>query len=254
MSQKDFFTTLLAIFATVVLLSLVWEFYLEDTLLAWVFDDHRTETNRERWEFVGTAAFFSLIALIVPGVIGARSIRQDQLLRKTIIRLSHEDALTSLFNRRRITELLDTEILRAARYATGFALIMMDVDDFKSVNDLYGHQAGDRVLAALAGVARSTVRVTDLVGRWGGEEFMIISLHSDSAGGASLANKIRTRIEQADLGEIGHITASFGVTAFAAGDDSEAMVARADAALYAAKRLGRNRVETVSAQSADQSG
>lgn len=251
MSQKDFFATLLAIFATVVLLSLAWEFCLEDRLLPSLFHDHRTETNRERWEFVGTAAFFSLLALIVPGVIGVRSIRQDQLLRSAVIRLSQEDALTSLYNRRRITELLETEIRRAARYEAGFCLLMMDVDHFKSVNDVYGHQAGDRVLAALAGVVRSTVRATDSVGRWGGEEFMVISLHSNTQGGASLANSIRTRIEQADLGELGHITASFGVTAFAAGDDSEAMVARADAALYAAKRLGRNRVESVSAESAD---
>ena len=251
MSQKDFFATLLAIFATVVLLSLAWEFCLEDRVLPQVFHDHRTESNRERWEFVGTAAFFSLLALIIPGIIGARSIRQDQLLRRTVIRLSQEDALTSLYNRRRITELLDTEIQRAARYATGFCLIMLDVDHFKSVNDVYGHQAGDRVLATLAGVVRSAVRVTDVVARWGGEEFMILSLNSDTEGAESLANKIRTRIEHADLGEIGPITASFGVTAFAAGDDAEAMVARVDSALYAAKNLGRNRVETVSARSAD---
>jgi diguanylate cyclase (GGDEF)-like protein len=245
---KAFYTTLLSVLATVVALSVVWEFWLEDWLLPNLIPYHAVETWGHRWEFVATAATFSFLALMVPAVIGTRIIRRDQILRQTVIRLSQEDYLTGLYNRRRITELLAIEIRRATRYKTTFSYILTDVDHFKAVNDRFGHQAGDEVLTRIAEVIRSSVRATDLVGRWGGEEFVIILPETEIGGGLSLAGKIRTRLESADLGEIGHRTASFGVTAFADGDDIEDISARADAGLYAAKQGGRNRVEMVPAR------
>jgi diguanylate cyclase (GGDEF)-like protein len=246
-STKTFYAALLSVFATVIGLCLAWEFWLEDRLMPSLLSDYETETWEQHWEFVVMVAVFSFLALIGPAVIGTQIIRRDQVLQQTMIRMSQEDYLTGLYNRRRITELLENEIRRATRYNTMFFVILTDVDQFKSVNDRHGHQAGDEALTKISVVIRSSVRGTDLVGRWGGEEFVIISPETDISGGFSLAEKIRTRLESADLGEIDHRTASFGVTAFADGDDVEDIIARADAGLYAAKQDGRNRVEKVPA-------
>lgn len=247
MSLKAFVAVLLAAFATGVVLSIAWEFWLEDILLAKAVLYHERETTEERWEFVATSAVFSLLALIAPAVIGTQIIRRDRVLRETVTRLAQEDYLTGLNNRRRVTELLENEFRRASRYDTAFSVILADVDDFKAINDQLGHEVGDRVLVQIAEVIRSSVRVTDIVGRWGGEEFIIVSPGTDINGGLSLAEKVRTRLESADIGGIGRRTASFGVTAFSEGDDLKNITARADVGLYAAKQGGRNRVETVPA-------
>ena len=245
MSLKAFYSSILTVFLSVIALSLTWEFWLEDLLLPSLAPHHETESVEDRWEFVVTTAVFSFIALIGPAVIGTQIIRRDRDLHQTMIRLSQEDDLTGLFNRRRTAELIENEIQRASRYDTIFSIILMDIDHFKAVNDRFGHQAGDEVLIKITEVIRSKVRATDFVGRWGGEEFLIILPETDMDGGFSLANKIRTRLESAYLGKIGYRTASFGVAAFEDADDIEAIIARADAGLYAAKRGGRNRVEKV---------
>lgn len=243
MSLKAFYFAMLAVLVTVLALSLAWEFWLEDLVLSEFADHHGSESAAERLEFVATAVVFAGIAMIGPMVIGTRVIRRDQVLQRELIRLSQEDHLTGLLNRRRITEVLRIEIQRAQRYQTTFALVLMDIDHFKAINDRFGHQAGDRVLTKIAAVIRSRVRASDLVGRWGGEEFIIISPQIDVSGGAALAENIRTRLASAALTKLGPTTASFGVTSFRAGDDLESIVARADAGLYAAKQGGRNRVE-----------
>ena len=230
-------------FASIIALGVVWEFWLEDWLLPGLVSHHETESWGERWEFVVTAGLFSFLALIGPTVIGTKMIWREQVLKQAVIRLSQEDSLTSLNNRRRIKELLENEIQRATRYNTVFSVILADIDHFKAVNDQLGHQVGDKVLTKIAEIIRSSVRATDLAGRWGGEEFVIISPGTDIGGGFSLAEKIRTRIESIELGEIGQKTASFGVTAFTESDDIEEIIARADVGLYAAKQGGRNRVE-----------
>lgn len=251
MSLRSFYAALLAVFLTVIALCLAWEFWLEDRLMPSFVSHYETESLNKRWEFVASAAVFSFLALIGPAVIGTQIIRRDQVLRQMVVRLSQEDYLTGLYNRRRISELLEIEIRRATRYDTAFSVILTDVDHFKAVNDRLGHPAGDKVLTKIADVVRSSVRATDLVGRWGGEEFVVIVPETDIDGGFSLAEKIRTRLESTDFGEIGHRTASFGVTAFADGDDIENIIARADAGLYAAKQGGRNRVEKVPAGAKD---
>lgn len=247
MNLKAFYASILTVFFSVIALSLIWEFWLEDLLLPNLTSHHETESLMIRLEFVVTTAVFSFIALIGPTVIGTHLIRRDRDLHQSMIRLSREDDLTGLLNRRRMVELLENEIQRAHRYDTIFSVILIDIDHFKAINDRFGHQAGDKALIEITGVIRSTVRVTDLVGRWGGEEFLIILPETDLKGGSSLAEKIRARLESAYLGKIGRTTASFGVTAFEDGDDIETIVARADAGLYTAKRADRNRVEKVPA-------
>ncbi|MGE4528878.1 MAG: diguanylate cyclase [Rhodospirillaceae bacterium] len=167
--------------------------------------------------------------------------RQSEMLRKAHT-LSVTDPLTQVFNRYKLEEVLASEERRARRYGTGFSVIMADIDRFKAVNDTFGHPIGDRVLEIVAAEMRASTRTTDVVGRWGGEEFLIVCVHTRPEAAAVLADMLRRRIAAIDFPEAGRITVSFGVSAHAPGDTTAAVVARADAALYAAKRGGRDRV------------
>jgi diguanylate cyclase (GGDEF)-like protein len=245
MSLRAFYLSILSVLATIAVLSLAWEFWLEDVVLPFFRSGHATEDTAQRWEFVVTAVVFSAIALVGPTVVGARIIRRAQTLQAEVSRLSQEDHLTGLSNRRRITQLLEQEIRRVMRCGDAFSVILIDIDHFKSVNDQFGHQVGDAVLKKIADVIRTGIRASDAVGRWGGEEFMVLLPQTDTAGGISLAEKLLRRIETTDFGEVGHRTASFGVASFDQSDDIESLVARADAGLYAAKKRGRNRIGVV---------
>ncbi len=152
------------------------------------------------------------------------------------------DPLTRIYNRYKLEETLAAEERRACRYGTGFSVIMADIDHFKAVNDSFGHPTGDTVLEEIAAELRGHTRTTDVLGRWGGEEFLIICVHTRIEVAVGLAELLKRRIAQRRFGNIGGLTVSFGVAAFEPGDTANAVVARADAALYAAKRGGRNRV------------
>jgi diguanylate cyclase (GGDEF)-like protein len=161
-------------------------------------------------------------------------------------RLSTTDALTGLRNRRYLEEVLRLEVLRAARYRTPLAALMLDVDHFKRVNDTHGHPVGDEVLRRVAAVLAGVMRATDVAGRWGGEEFLAVFLHNDLDGAAIVAERLRADIESLTLeatdGRSFAVTASFGIAALAPGEAAESLLERTDAALYAAKSAGRNRV------------
>ncbi|MES2296251.1 MAG: diguanylate cyclase [Pseudomonadota bacterium] len=157
--------------------------------------------------------------------------------------LSITDRLTGLFNRLRLDQVLEHEAARCERLGGDFALILLDIDKFKSVNDTHGHQVGDQVLMAMAQVLRRCTRELDIVGRWGGEEFLVVASGTDGEGARALAEKLREAVAEHDFPVVGSKSASFGVAAFRAGDSIEGMMARADAALYRAKEGGRNRVE-----------
>ena len=150
------------------------------------------------------------------------------------------DALTGLLNRRRFNDLCAAEIARSIRYATPLALIMVDVDDFKAVNDEHGRLVGDRALVDLAKVLGERMRSTDSLSRWGGEEFMILAPHLELADAVRMAHKLRSAIAAFDFGPAGHITCSFGVATFREGDRAIDLILRADTCLYRAKRTGRN--------------
>ena len=160
-------------------------------------------------------------------------------------RASETDALTGLFNRRRLDQAFEYEIGRASRYGQPLSLILADIDRFKSVNDTHGHQVGDLVLQEVAEILRQGMRSVDTVGRWGDEEFLIVCPDTDLDGAAALADKLRGTIA-GNLRALapGQTTSSFGVAQYRDGDSMEDLVARADAALYRAKAGGRNRVET----------
>lgn len=161
---------------------------------------------------------------------------------KELEQLSITDRLTGLYNRRKLDEVMETEIHRAKRFKHLIGVIIVDVDHFKSVNDTHGHQAGDQVLIELAGILKEHTRETDTVGRWGGEEFLIICPETDLEGTAKLAELLRKKIKDYEFSVVKSKTASFGVTTYRSEDTIHAMINRADEALYLAKENGRNRV------------
>ena len=166
-------------------------------------------------------------------------VRTEERLRQ----FATTDTLTGICNRRRFDELLTSEIHRAARFSSPLSLMLFDVDHFKRVNDTFGHQAGDQVLTQVAVVVSGAIRAVDLFARWGGEEFAVLLPGSDIDAARVLAEKLRMLLENQPFPDVGHITCSFGVAEYAAGDDADAMLKKVDSALYRAKKTGRNRVE-----------
>lgn len=157
--------------------------------------------------------------------------------------LAATDRLTGLYNRLKLDQILEAEVARSQRYGNAFSLILIDLDKFKEVNDRHGHQVGDKVLATLADILATNTRDVDAVGRWGGEEFLIIASNTALSGAHDVAEKLRLKIANHAFPVVERRTASFGITTFRTGDSAGEMLARADAALYQAKEGGRNRVE-----------
>lgn len=172
---------------------------------------------------------------------GYMAVNQDITDRKELEVLSITDPLTGLFNRQKLDAVLEEERIRFERYGEACSLVVMDVDRFKEVNDIFGHQEGDRILNEVAEILRDQVRSSDTVGRWGGEEFLIVCPHTSLEGGATVAEHLRSHIEAMDTALSRPVTASFGV-AHMRSPDVEDVVREADAALYRAKDEGRNRV------------
>jgi diguanylate cyclase (GGDEF)-like protein len=187
----------------------------------------------------------SLAAQVVVALENAR-------LHRIVERQALVDSLTGLANRRSFEERLRGELARAARFHDSVCVVFADLDDFKQVNDRYGHAAGDEVLKAFAAALRATVRETDVAGRWGGEEFGLVLPGTDADGGARLAERARAAIEHGEVrmpnGDVLSVTASFGVAAYPESHELGELLAAADSALYAAKREGKNRV-VISAES-----
>ena len=170
-------------------------------------------------------------------------------LHDTVQRQAVTDELTGLSNVRELHTVLDREIERSRRFQSPLGLVMLDIDDFKQVNDTYGHQQGDEVLAAVASVLRDHSRDIDEPARYGGEELAVVLPQTDAKGAAQLAERIREAVERMPVAPVSgndrlSITASFGVASIPdSAADKESLIAAADAALYRAKRAGKNRVE-----------
>ncbi|MGC8765808.1 MAG: GGDEF domain-containing protein [Brevinematia bacterium] len=156
--------------------------------------------------------------------------------------LSLTDELTRIFNRKKINDALKDEINRAKRYKGYFTLIMFDIDHFKRTNDNFGHDVGDSVLKNVVKVVGAQLRITDIFGRWGGEEFIIICPNTTKLDGVALAERIRGSIESFAFPVVKDVSCSFGVTEFIITDSEDSILKRVDDALYEAKEKGRNRV------------
>jgi diguanylate cyclase (GGDEF)-like protein len=170
---------------------------------------------------------------------------ESQVAERTmeLLKLATTDPLTTLYNRRKLDEVVNYEIERVQRYGGALSLIIGDIDRFKDINDTYGHPVGDLILVGAADVLRIGRRVADTVGRWGGEEFMIVCPQTDLAGAASLAESLRQQMGEFSFPHVRQVTCSFGVAQLRANDTAQSLTARADLALYGAKANGRNRVE-----------
>jgi diguanylate cyclase (GGDEF)-like protein len=168
---------------------------------------------------------------------------QLQALAQNLRSQATTDALTGLNNRLKFDQSLAAEMASAARYRTPLSLALFDVDFFKEVNDTHGHNVGDKVLMRLAAVVAGKSRTTDMLARWGGEEFIVMLPGSNADMALQAAEKLRMVIALTAFDVPGTITCSFGVTEYADGDTPESFVARADRALYQAKLKGRDRVE-----------
>jgi two-component system cell cycle response regulator len=162
-------------------------------------------------------------------------------------RLAATDSLTGLMNRRAFMEAMDRERSRAERHTLPVSVLMLDVDHFKKVNDTKGHEAGDCVLRGIGQVLRKIARKSDVVARWGGEEFVVALAQTAEAGGRVAAERVRRSIADAEFalpsGEILRVTASVGLASTTSAVDLDELLGRADKALYAAKHRGRNRIE-----------
>jgi diguanylate cyclase (GGDEF)-like protein len=198
------------------------------TLVGESFDTEQTMT-------AGSLASHAAIAL------------ENARLHRIVEQQALVDGLTGIANRRQCEDSLSHEIARAERLGTPLTLVLADLDDFKGINDVHGHAVGDDVLREFAAVLRATVRESDLAGRWGGEEFLLLLPGTDGEGGAHLADRVRMALaERSFLGRdaaVLRVTCSFGVAQHHAGGDERELLAAADRALYRAKRRGKNCVE-----------
>ncbi|MEG3639662.1 transporter substrate-binding domain-containing diguanylate cyclase [Magnetococcus sp. PR-3] len=159
---------------------------------------------------------------------------------RELAQISITDPLTGVHNRLKLDEECAKELSRAKRYNASFAIILLDIDHFKQINDRFGHQVGDLVLTGVAQLLKDHIRGTDLVGRWGGEEFLVLCPNAKLDGAAKLAEHLRMIIDSHHFPGVGKCTASFGVSLYHEDEEGDTLLGRADRALYLAKEQGRN--------------
>lgn len=155
---------------------------------------------------------------------------------------AHHDSLTGLMNRRSFEELLPLEVERSHRYGSPLSLIMFDIDHFKAVNDLYGHPVGDRILCQVADTLQASMRGSDILIRWGGEEFLSLLPETKAEAASVLADTLRALLARTRFTGPGKISASLGVTQYRPGESARSLLKRVDDALYQAKEAGRDQV------------
>ncbi len=186
--------------------------------------------------FIISLLFSILLVMFLLSVKRSADIQQE---------LATTDQLTKIANRNKLNLVMSTSIHTALRYDLPLSVIFFDIDHFKKINDKLGHDTGDDILIELSDLVSNQIRLSDLLARWGGEEFMIILPETDSTQAAILAEKLRAMIDERFFGVSIHVTCSFGVTQLHKDDDEHTLFKRVDVALYSAKERGRNRVITI---------
>lgn len=215
--------------------------------------NEKTELLMQRELFILTGTLLTLLLealfIVIPAIRRAtqRETELNAIIKDRTAKLqelSETDQLTKLYNRRHIDKILSSELERAKRYKHPFSLILLDIDHFKTINDTHGHQIGDYILRELSSILSKNVRNTDMVGRWGGEEFLILTTEDDFSKIMQFVEKLRTVIETYHFHTIDRLTCSFGVTHYVKGDSETSIMSRVDNALYCAKDSGRNCVKS----------
>lgn len=190
----------------------------------------------------------SFAPLLVSGPIGGvivHLLRQVEEARQRAQQLAWNDELTGLLNRRRFTEVGERELRLAQRQRTELALVLLDVDNFKHINDRHGHSGGDAVLQAMGRVLPASLRSTDVAARWGGEEFVLLLPGASGESALQVTERVRQAVAQQAIvsgGQVLRWTVSVGVADASEGEAFDALVRRADLAMYRAKSEGKNRV------------
>ncbi len=195
-------------------------------------------------EYAAVGVYIALV-LTMSAVSSYRSNyykRLQFLYNKELKRACEIDALTGIYAKSKFNAELNQWIELAQRYQHPLSLVLFDVDDFKTINDQYGHLTGDRVLASLAAVVQSSVRQSDIFARWGGDEFAILLPYADKMQAYELAERVRTTIAAYHFDQVNHISCSFGVATYEENDDSTSLMSRADSKLLQAKSSGKNLV------------
>jgi diguanylate cyclase (GGDEF)-like protein len=192
---------------------------------------------------VAEAGLLALAALMLLTLVLARPLLRAFRWTEQQASEARIDSLTGLANRRAVEEILAAEISRAQRFAHELAVVLLDLDHFKDINDSFGHAAGDVMLRAVSRLLTSLARQGDTVARWGGEEFVVVLPETDLAGAQRFAERLRRTIEAHSVGDM-HTSASCGVATMLSEDSVEELLGAADRALYQAKANGRNRTES----------
>ncbi|GLC87036.1 sensor domain-containing diguanylate cyclase [Lysinibacillus piscis] len=169
--------------------------------------------------------------------------QQLEQAKMELEKLANTDRLTQIANRVRLDTILEQQFELAIQHHTPFSIILLDIDNFKAVNDEFGHQIGDTVLIEVAKLLTNVIRTQDTVGRWGGEEFLVICPQTSLEEALQLAEKLRQQLGNHVFPVVQHKTSSFGVTCYQEKDTLHTLLSRCDVALYQAKKNGRNRVE-----------
>jgi diguanylate cyclase (GGDEF)-like protein len=203
-------------------------------------EEHRKNAAYLR---VAEAGLLALVALMLLTLVLTRPLLRAFRWTEEQASEARIDALTGLANRRALEEILAAEISRAHRFAHELAVVLLDLDRFKEINDSFGHAAGDVMLRAVSRLLTSLARQGDTVARWGGEEFVVVLPETDLAGAQRFAERLRRTIEAHAVGDM-RTTASCGVATMLPEDNVEELLGAADRALYQAKSNGRNRTES----------
>jgi diguanylate cyclase (GGDEF)-like protein len=199
-------------------------------------DDAVLDTLR-RFNVIGSLTILGYLILFL------RNVLVDS--EKRLVRMASTDPLSGLYNRRRGFELIGQELSRTRRCGSYLSFAIADIDNFKAINDRYGHQAGDRIIVAVSETLRGAVRAHDSVVRWGGEEFLVVLPETDGATAHTVAERVRASVAAGTIrvGELAlQVTVTVGIGEYVPGEPIEGALGRADAALYEGKRGGRNQV------------
>lgn len=200
--------------------------------------------NREDKEFYYFNIKVSKIAFSTQYLILFHNITKIIGEKNRVVKLAEHDALTGIYNRVKLNSIFPNLIFNANKYDKNFSIILFDIDHFKSINDIYGHNVGDSVLVELTHLIKNLLRESDIFVRWGGEEFIVVLPITSLSDASKLASHLRKNLEEHPFLQVGEVTCSFGVTDFKVGDTQIILLERADEALYTAKNNGRNQVVT----------
>lgn len=190
-----------------------------------------------------TAAVLTPLLYLLAFYPLANEIRARRRMEEELKKLAMTDNLTKLSNRAKFYEVIEREVERFKRHSQPLSLLLFDIDDFKTINDTYGHNVGDEALKSLTRLVSAQLREIDYFVRWGGDEFIIVAPDTGIEKATALAERARRVVESHSFQAVGRLTLTFSVTQFKAGDTVDSFIKRADRGLYRAKEAGKNRVE-----------